>query len=118
MTEDMGYIFGELEDTLASALQNYYIKVYRYEEEFQWAQRDFLMYIMEATYWQKMKFIGSVLRFLTNVFTIILCLWHWRITYAALMALDKIIKVYRRDAAEQHHTRAHFHTSLLTNTKG
>ena len=48
---------------------------------------------MEATYWQKIEIIGSMLSFLTIISAICLCLCHRRITYAALMALDKIPQV-------------------------
>ena len=49
--------------------------------------------------WHKMKFIGSVLHFLTVVFSISLCIYYRKIIYATLMAPDEILQVYRTDAA-------------------
>ena len=68
-------IFGKLEQTLTCMLNGQDTEVYR-NEEFQLAQRDFMTYMNEATYLQKIEVVGSVLSFLTIIFVIFLCLFH------------------------------------------
>ena len=51
-------------------LQHDDTEFYRNEENFQWAQRDFLTYIMEATYSSKMELFGSMLTCLTTTFCV------------------------------------------------
>ena len=53
--------------------------------------------MIKATYWQKMEFIGSMLCFLTIISTILLCLCHRKIIYAAIMAAYKSLQVHRTD---------------------
>ena len=59
-------------------LQNHDAELYRNEEEFQWAHRDFLTYITEI--------IHSMLTFLIIVFAILLCLCHRKLICVAPMA--------------------------------
>ena len=82
-------------------LKNHDTKFYRNEEEFQWTQRNFLTCMTEASYGQKIELSCSMLSFLTIIFSIILYIFHMKIIYAALMALDEITHVYRADAAVQ-----------------
>ena len=74
-------------------LENQETKLHRNEKEFQWAQRDFVNYMKEVIYWQKMKLIRSTLNFLTIVFVILLCFSHRKILYASLMTFDDIPQV-------------------------
>ena len=87
----------ELKQILKYILQNDDTMFHRNEVEFQWAQRDFLTYMMEATYWQKMELVGSM----SVIFAKLLCPFHRKIIYAALMALDEILQFYKTDAAAQ-----------------
>ena len=50
-----------------------------------------------------MESIGTMLIFLTVILAILLCLYHWKIIYAAMMTFhDEILHVYRIDVTEQH----------------
>ena len=51
--EDTDSINAEHEQTPVNMLQHDITEPYRKEEEFQWAQREFLTYITEATYMKK-----------------------------------------------------------------
>ena len=59
-------------------------ELYRNEEKTHMAQRDFVTYIKEATYWQKTKLIGSMLNFLVIVFVIL------------ILSLEDYTKVYKQ----------------------
>ena len=84
----------ELKQKVTYVLKNHNTEFYRKEEEFQWAQRDFITWMPEATYLQKMELTGSML----GMFTILLHLSHRNIIYTALKGLEKIPQVHRRDA--------------------
>ena len=74
-------IYRKLKQTSIYMLKNHDAEFYRNEEECQWAQNDFITYMVETTYWQKREIIGSMLSFLTIFFAILLCLHHKRIIF-------------------------------------
>ena len=122
LEKDTGPIYCKPEQTLTYMSQHefteLYRSIYRSKEEFQWAQRDFLIYIMKDTYWQKINLTGSMLSFLTIVFFIFFHS-HSRIMYAALMSLEEILKFTRQiwqPYPTAHYTRTVYliHTGLIT----
>ena len=70
LDKDSGSNYGELEQTLINILDSHRTEFNRKEEKSQWAQRDWFTYMKEATYWQKMKLIGSIWSLLTIMFAI------------------------------------------------
>ena len=79
---------------------------YRYEDEFKYAQTDFLTYMMEVL---------NV--FPDNHLCQFLCLCHRKIVYTVLKALDEIPQVLqdRHKSPATHHTKtAYLHTASTT----
>ena len=67
---DARSLYVELKQTLRFKVNNQNIEIYR-----NGTQNDFMIYMKEATYWQKMKCTSSMLSFLTIVFVIFLDLY-------------------------------------------
>ena len=57
------------------------------------------IYLKEDTYWLRMEMVGSMMSFLTFVFSVIFCCCHRKFIYAALMTTEKIPHVYKTDAS-------------------
>ena len=100
LDKDPSPVYGGLEQTLTYMLRIQDTDFFRNEEEFQWTQKDFMTYRIEAVYWQKRELIGSMLSFLTIGFAQYLCLCYRKIIYTALIPLDEIPQVYRTDAIQ------------------
>ena len=93
---DSGPIHSEPEQTVTYMLKTEKTKFYRHKEEFKRAQKYFVTYMNEATYWQKMENWIHV-EFSDHHVCDNLVFFHMKIIHASLMVLDEIPQVYKTD---------------------